>query len=171
MNEFPEGTLSLPHIGSGTSDSTYLIYAPRGCAGILRIPHLRFASESQSDQNTVAKYRPCSSTFYGNCSFCTLPNVFACQNSLKHFASHFYTLAGNSLPPRQCTQEIPRNNVLRIKIIEKCVCVLYLGRKYLSASATSGKRGAFGLYTRNPYGKRICYVRSKTARTFRKKLH
>ena len=23
MNEFPEGTLSLPHIGSGTSDSTY----------------------------------------------------------------------------------------------------------------------------------------------------
>ena len=75
MNEFPEGTLSLPHIGSGTSDSTYLIYAPRGCAGILRIPHLRFASESQSDQNTVAKYRPCSSTFCGNCSFCTLPKA------------------------------------------------------------------------------------------------
>ena len=144
MNEFPEGTLSLPHIGSGTSDSTYLIYAPRGCAGILRIPHLRFASESQSDQNTVAKYRPCSSTFCGNCSFCTLPNVFACQNSSKHFASRFYTLAGNSLPPRQFTQEVLRIKIFRIKTIQRNLCLLYFGMKYLSASATSGERGAFG---------------------------
>ena len=147
----------------------------RACANE-RIPRRHALATSHwqryiTDQNTVAKYRPCSSTFCGNCSFCTLPNVFACQNSLKHFASHFYTLAGNSLPPRQCTQEIPGNNVFRIKIIEKCVCVLYFGRKYLSASATSGERGDFGLCTRKPYGKRICYVRSKTARTFRKKLH
>ena len=28
MNKFPESTLSLPHIGSGISDTTYLIYAP-----------------------------------------------------------------------------------------------------------------------------------------------
>ena len=147
----------------------------RACANE-RIPRRHALATSHwqryiSDQNTVAKYRPCSSTFYGNCSFCTLPNVFACQNSLKHFASHFYTLAGNSLPPRQCTQEIPGNNVFRIKIIEKCVCVLYFGRKYLSASETSGERGDFGLCTRKPYRKRICYIRSKTARTFRKKLH
>ena len=102
----------------------------RACANE-RIPRRHALATSHwqryvSDQNTVAKYRPCSSTFYGNCSFCTLPNVFACQNSLKHFASHFYTLAGNSLPPHQCTQEIPRNNVFRIKITEKCVCVYTL---------------------------------------------
>ena len=83
----------------------------RACANE-RIPRRHALATSHwqryvSDQNTVAKYRPCSSTFCGNCSFCTLPNVFACQNSLKHFASHFYTLAGNSLPPHQCTQEIP----------------------------------------------------------------
>ena len=147
----------------------------RACANE-RIPRRHALATSHwqryvSDQNTVAKYRPCSSTFCGNCSFCTLPNVFACQNSSKHFASRFYTLAENSLSPRQCTQEIPRNNIFRIKIIEKCVCVLYFSRKYLSASAISGERGAFGLCTRKAYRKRICYVRSKTARTFRKKLH
>ena len=67
--------------------------------------------------------------------------------------------AGN--PKKQCFPHQDR----------KCVCVFYFGRKYLSASETSGKRGAFGLCTRKPYRKRICYVRSKTARTFRKKLH
>ena len=74
----------------------------RACANE-RIPRRHALATSHwqryiTDQNTVAKYRPCSSTFCGNCSFCTLPNVFACQNSLKHFASHFYTLAGNTYP-------------------------------------------------------------------------
>ena len=147
----------------------------RACANE-RIPRRHALATSHwqryvSDQNTVAKYRPCSSTFCGNCSFCTLPNVFACQNSSKHFASRFYTLAENSLPPRQCTQEVLRIKIFRIEAIQRNLCLLYFGRKYLSASATSGERGAFGLCTRKPYRKRICYVRSKTARTFRKKLH
>ena len=120
----------------------------RACANE-RIPRRHTLATSHwqryvSDQNTVAKYRPCSSTFCGNCSFCTLPNVFACQNSLKHFASHFYTLAGNSLPPRQCTQEVLRIKIFRIKTIQRNLCLLYFGMKYLSASATSGERGAFG---------------------------
>ena len=120
----------------------------RACANE-RIPRRHALATSHwqryvSDQNTVAKYRPCSSTFYGNCSFCTLPNVFACQNSLKHFASHFYTLAGNSLPLRQCTQEVLRIKIFRIEVIQRNLCLLYFGRKYLSASATSGERGAFG---------------------------
>ena len=52
------------------------------------------------------------------------------------------------------------------------ITFLHAGRKQPSApSETSGERGAFGLCTRKPYRKRICYVRSKTARTFRKKLH
>ena len=106
----------------------------RACANE-RIPRRHALATSHwqryvSDQNTVAKYRPCSSTFYGNCSFCTLPNVFACQNSLKHFASHFYTLAGNSLPPRQCTQEIQRNNVFRIKIESACAFSTLTGNTY-----------------------------------------
>ena len=120
----------------------------RACANE-RIPRRHALATSHwqryiTDQNTVAKYRPCSSTFCGNCSFCTLLNVFACQNSLKHFASHFYTLAGNSLPPRQCTQEVLRIKIFRIEAIQRNLCLLYFGRKYLSASETSGKKGAFG---------------------------
>ena len=51
----------------------------RACANE-RIPRRHALATSHwqryvSDQNTVAKYRPCSSTFCGNCSFCTLPKA------------------------------------------------------------------------------------------------
>ena len=55
------------------------------------------------------------------------------------FLYNTYTLAGNSLPPRQCTQEVLRIKIFRIEAIQRNLCLLYFGRKYLSASETSGE--------------------------------
>ena len=68
----------------------------------------------------------------------------ASEKSSQAFLYNTYTLAGNSLPPRQCTQEVLRIKIFRIKTIQRNLCLLYFSMKYLSASATSGERGAFG---------------------------
>ena len=90
-----------------------------------------------SDQNTVAKYRPCSSTFYGNCSFCTLPNVLEQPEFFK--TSHFIFLHTGRKQPfaHGYTQEVLGIKIFRIKIVKKSVPFLLLQEKGFCFRVTS----------------------------------